>query len=146
MPRARNLWQIAGDMRPVSITASSTLPFSRNARAIISAALSTFIEAIFLPVSATMQACAKAEWLSFDIAILDVNLNGQHTFPIADSLKERGLPLRVFNWLRHHRHSGVPSVGADPSEPFSAAGPRASAANTRSKLRLRNFDPSAVLL
>jgi hypothetical protein len=93
MPRARNLWQIAGDMRPVSITASSTLPFSRNARAIISAALSTFIEAIFLPVSATMQACAKAEWLSFDIAILDVNLNGQHTFPIADSLKERGLPF-----------------------------------------------------
>jgi hypothetical protein len=60
MPSARNPWQIAGDMRPVSITARSTPPTSCNACAIISAALSTFIEAIFLPVSSTMQTCVDS--------------------------------------------------------------------------------------
>lgn len=36
-------------------------------------------------------ALAKAKSLSFDVAILDVNLDGQHSFPIADILAERGL-------------------------------------------------------
>ena len=38
-------------------------------------------------------ALAKSKSLSFEIAILDVNLNGQFTFPIADILTERGLPF-----------------------------------------------------
>jgi CheY-like chemotaxis protein len=38
-------------------------------------------------------ALAKAKSLSFDIAVLDVNLNGQHTFPIAEVLTKRGLPF-----------------------------------------------------
>jgi len=38
-------------------------------------------------------ALAKARSLSFDVAILDVNLNGEHTFPIADALAERALPF-----------------------------------------------------
>jgi DNA-binding response OmpR family regulator len=38
-------------------------------------------------------AMEKASSLSFDIAILDVNLNGQQTFPIAAMLGERGVPL-----------------------------------------------------
>jgi len=33
----------------------------------------------------------KARSLSFDVAILDVNLNGQETFSIAHTLVERGL-------------------------------------------------------
>jgi CheY-like chemotaxis protein len=35
----------------------------------------------------------KAKTLSFELAILDVNLNGQRTFPIAEALVERGLPF-----------------------------------------------------
>jgi CheY-like chemotaxis protein len=35
----------------------------------------------------------KANTLSFEVAILDVNLNGQRTFPIAEALQARGLPF-----------------------------------------------------
>jgi CheY-like chemotaxis protein len=35
----------------------------------------------------------KANTLSFEVAILDVNLNGQRTFPIAEALVARGLPF-----------------------------------------------------
>src|SRR5689334_1216651 len=35
-------------------------------------------------------AVAKASSLDFDIAILDVNLNGDQTFPIAEALVQRG--------------------------------------------------------
>lgn len=36
-------------------------------------------------------AIEKAKSLSFDVAILDVNLNGEQTIPIAEMLAERGL-------------------------------------------------------
>lgn len=35
----------------------------------------------------------KANSLAFDVAILDVNLNGQRTFPIAEALAKRDLPF-----------------------------------------------------
>ena len=35
----------------------------------------------------------KASTLAFEVAILDVNLNGQRTFPIAEVLTQRGLPF-----------------------------------------------------
>lgn len=38
-------------------------------------------------------ALEKARTLSFDVAILDVNLNGQQTFPIAELLAGRGVPF-----------------------------------------------------
>ena len=40
-------------------------------------------------------ALEKTKSLAFDIAILDVNLNGRNTFPIADSLAERGVAFVV---------------------------------------------------
>lgn len=40
-------------------------------------------------------AVEKVKSLAFDIAILDVNLNGRNTFPIADSLTERGVAFVV---------------------------------------------------
>lgn len=40
-------------------------------------------------------AAEKAKSLAFDIAILDVNLNGRNTFAIADSLTERGVAFVV---------------------------------------------------
>jgi CheY-like chemotaxis protein len=39
------------------------------------------------------EAVAKAETLSFDVAILDVNLNGQQTFPVAEVLAKRRVPF-----------------------------------------------------
>jgi len=38
-------------------------------------------------------ALEKANTLAFEVAILDVNLNGQRTFPIAEALQARGLPF-----------------------------------------------------
>jgi CheY-like chemotaxis protein len=38
-------------------------------------------------------AIEMAKSLSFDVAIVDVNLNGQTSFAIADSLAERGVPF-----------------------------------------------------
>ncbi len=38
-------------------------------------------------------AMEKARSLSFDVAILDVNLNGRQTLPIAEAMVERGSPF-----------------------------------------------------
>jgi DNA-binding response OmpR family regulator len=38
-------------------------------------------------------AMEKARSVPFDVAILDVNLHGERTFPIAESLMERGTPF-----------------------------------------------------
>ena len=40
-------------------------------------------------------AVAKIKSLAFDIAILDINLNGRLALPIADLLAERGVPFVV---------------------------------------------------
>ena len=39
------------------------------------------------------QAQKLAEDLALDFAIIDVNLNGQHTYPVAETLKARGVPF-----------------------------------------------------
>lgn len=38
-------------------------------------------------------ALAKAKSLAFDVAILDVNLDGESSFPVAEALVERGKPF-----------------------------------------------------
>jgi len=38
-------------------------------------------------------AVSKARSLDFELAILDVNLNGQRTFPIAEVIQARGIPF-----------------------------------------------------
>jgi len=38
-------------------------------------------------------AIEKAEMLSYDVAILDVNLNGKYTFPLAEQLMKRNVPF-----------------------------------------------------
>lgn len=38
-------------------------------------------------------AITKARTLAFDIAILDVNLNGLRTFPVAETIAARGIPF-----------------------------------------------------
>ena len=39
------------------------------------------------------EAREKIDTLAFDVAILDVNLNGDQTFPLADTLLARGQPI-----------------------------------------------------
>ena len=39
------------------------------------------------------EALAAAQREAFDLAILDVHLNGQAVFPVADALIERGIPF-----------------------------------------------------
>jgi CheY-like chemotaxis protein len=41
--------------------------------------------------SRLQEAIEKARTLAFDVAILDVNLDGERTFPIAEVLAERGV-------------------------------------------------------
>jgi CheY-like chemotaxis protein len=43
--------------------------------------------------SRVSEALDKAKSLSFDVAILDVNLNGNQTFDVADCLARRGIPF-----------------------------------------------------
>ena len=38
-------------------------------------------------------ALEKATALAFDVAILDVNLSGKESFPIAEALRARGMPF-----------------------------------------------------
>lgn len=41
--------------------------------------------------SRLQEAVEKAKSLSFDLAVLDVNLNGERSFPVAELLSERGV-------------------------------------------------------
>jgi CheY-like chemotaxis protein len=50
-------------------------------------------------------AFTKAKDLSFDVAILDVNLNGLRTFPIAEAIKARGI---AFVFATGYGASSVP--------------------------------------
>lgn len=48
---------------------------------------------------------AKAESETFDVAILDVNIDGKQVFPVADILRRRGLP---FVFVTGYGASGLP--------------------------------------
>lgn len=50
-------------------------------------------------------AIAKAESLSFDVAILDVNLDGRQTIPIARALSDRGV---AFIWATGYGGDSLP--------------------------------------
>ena len=39
------------------------------------------------------QAVTLARTVAFDFALLDINLNGQQSFPVADAVRARGLPF-----------------------------------------------------
>ncbi len=39
------------------------------------------------------EALSLARTAEFDVALLDINLNGQHSFPVADVIRARGLPF-----------------------------------------------------
>jgi CheY-like chemotaxis protein len=39
------------------------------------------------------EALSLARTTQFDVALLDINLNGRQSFPVADVIRERGLPF-----------------------------------------------------
>jgi CheY-like chemotaxis protein len=49
---------------------------------------------VVVEMAATLeQAVAFAETAEFDAALLDINLNGENSFPVADILGRRGIPF-----------------------------------------------------
>jgi CheY-like chemotaxis protein len=62
----------------------------------------------------------KARTLAFDLAVLDVNLNGLRTFPVADTIRRRGIP---FVFATGYGTTGVPGYLASVpvlQKPFAA--------------------------
>jgi CheY-like chemotaxis protein len=49
--------------------------------------------AVIGPASSVNQALAMIDAEAIDVAVLDVNLNGQMSYPIADALAARGVPF-----------------------------------------------------
>jgi DNA-binding response OmpR family regulator len=74
-------------------------------------------------VSTFADAHAAAERGGFDIALLDVNINGQMSFPIAEMLRGRGVPV-VFATGYHLGDRRPPEI--DPAhcltKPYTADG------------------------
>ena len=76
---------------------------------LIAMMLEDFLESLGHSVSATCEsvsdALAEAEKGGFDLAILDVNLNGQPVTPVVEVLVERGVP---FVFATGYGQRGVP--------------------------------------
>ena len=66
---------------------------------LIAMMLEDFLETLGHTVHATCErvadAVAEAEKGGFDIAILDVNLNGEHVWPVAYKLREKQIPFVI---------------------------------------------------
>jgi CheY-like chemotaxis protein len=62
--------------------------------------------AVTAAVGSLPEASALAKSQDFDAAILDVNLDGQEVFPVADIVAERGLP---FVFVTGYGGSGLPT-------------------------------------
>ncbi|MDF0697139.1 response regulator [Rhizobium sp. MC63] len=66
------------------------------------------------------EACAAAAGSEFDLAVLDVNLAGQPSFPVAEILRKRGIPFMFSTGYGSaslpQEYAGCPVI----SKPFSA--------------------------
>jgi hypothetical protein len=56
----------------------------------------------------------------FDAAMLDVNLNGNKSYPVADALAARGVPFVFSTGYSDRRHEGGLSRAAHPEEAVHA--------------------------
>ena len=66
------------------------------------------------------QALEFAETREFDVAILDINLDGEKTFPVADVLIRRGLPFAFATGYGRDGLEGKHQDAAVIRKPFSA--------------------------
>lgn len=62
------------------------------------------------PFGSVAKALEAVRSETFDLAVLDVNLNGERSYPIADALEERGIP---FLFLSGYGDTGIPSGRCD---------------------------------
>ena len=67
------------------------------------------------PVSTLAEAQALAETGSFDIAILDIRLHDERVFPVADLLRQRGIPTifttgYALSDIRPSRFADIPII------------------------------------
>lgn len=87
------------------------------------------------PASRLDVALRLAKEASIDAAILDVNIRGGNSYPVADILVERGIPFVLCsgysNWAIEERHRDRPRL----TKPYSAADLR------QVVLRLLNVSP-----
>ena len=64
---------------------------------LISMMLEDFLESLGHTVAGTVEtvqdALARVEEGGFDVAIVDVHLKGEHVWPVADRLNEKGIPF-----------------------------------------------------
>jgi CheY-like chemotaxis protein len=75
---------------------------------------------IVASVARLQEACAIAETAQIDLAVLDVNLGGERSFPVAHILHERGVP---FMFSTGYGTSGLPDEFSECpvlGKPFSA--------------------------
>jgi CheY-like chemotaxis protein len=71
--------------------------------------------------STLAEALEKAQTLAFDVAVLDVNLGGERSFPVAEWLGERGRP---YIFVTGYATSSLPQAFADKTllqKPFLQA-------------------------
>jgi len=61
-----------------------------------------------------------AENVRFDVAMLDVNINGQVSFPLAESLWRRGVPV-VFATGYEMRNQPFPEFAMCVTKPYTSA-------------------------
>ncbi|MBI5163232.1 MAG: response regulator [Magnetospirillum sp.] len=74
------------------------------------------------PIGRLDQALEAARSETFDVALLDVNLRGEHAFPIADILAQRGIP---YAFLTGYGRDTLPPRYAQSrilAKPFAATG------------------------
>ena len=66
---------------------------------LISMMLEDFLDALGHGIAGTCEsvpeALARVEQGGFDVAIIDVHLKGEHVWPVADRLTEKGIPFIV---------------------------------------------------
>ena len=64
------------------------------------------------PVSTVDEALQIVTSESFDLAVLDINVRGEMSFPVADALLARNVPLIFLHRLRRGHHTGSVAAAA----------------------------------
>lgn len=86
---------------------------------------------IVASVAGLNEACRIAQTAEIDLGVLDINLDGEQSFPVAAVLRERGVP---FMFSTGYGTSGLPAEYGDCTvlgKPFSAEDLRRSIGLTR---------------
>jgi CheY-like chemotaxis protein len=78
--------------------------------------------AVVGPAASINEALVMIDAESFDVAVLDVNLNGKMSYPIADMLISRGVPFLFSTGYDKDRLSEIYRIFPVLQKPFSPVG------------------------